>query len=459
MSPPPNEVYTVFSFIGFVLCAIPLYWHYEASNAGTCLYMIWTGLGCLMQCINSIVWNKNMINRVPVYCDISTHIQVALNVAVPASSLCINRQLYKAARMKTAGMADDEKRRNLIYDLLIGVGIPVLQMISEYVVSSNRYDIFEDIGPLPSSSRTPLAIVLFFAWPAAIGTISLFYCVMAIYAFYKRRQTHMRLMSSPNRGRYLRLMAISFIEILGTIPMGTYYIAAVVKEGVIPWKGWARMHSHYSEVVQVAGFIWRNDPKMSFNAELGRWSLVLCAFIFFALFGFAGEAREHYRRLYQSLARRIGKSTSTLRGAPLATPSGPYAKRNGGVANPTVVQIGRSKDSLSISLTDQSSTLSISMESTLNQDSMTLQDYDSDIVSFYTAKSFDEPGIEHQCQLAPPPGLLLTVRPVSVPSLAVLPPVFLPTSCRRCSCQLFVPHLYLQPRHRGPCQLFILFLF
>jgi pheromone a factor receptor len=141
---------------------------------------------------------------------------------------------------------------------------------------------------------------------------------MAIYAFYKRRQTHMRLMSSPNRGRYLRLMAISFIEILGTIPMGTYYIAAVVKEGVIPWKGWARMHSHYSEVVQVAGFIWRNDPKMSFNAELGRWSLVLCAFIFFALFGFAGEAREHYRRLYQSLARRIGKSTSTLRGAPLA---------------------------------------------------------------------------------------------------------------------------------------------
>ncbi|KAF8491684.1 pheromone A receptor-domain-containing protein [Russula emetica] len=105
MSPPPNEVYTVFSFIGFVLCAIPLYWHLEAQNAGTCLYMIWTGLGCLLQCINSIVWNKNMINRAPVYCDIcspficsvsrsltlrhptATHIQVALNVAVPASSL------------------------------------------------------------------------------------------------------------------------------------------------------------------------------------------------------------------------------------------------------------------------------------------------------------------------------------------------------------------------------------
>ena len=58
------------------------------------------------------------------------HIQIALNAAVPASSLCINRQLYKIARMKTTGMTDVEKRRNLIYDLLIGIGIPILQMIS-----------------------------------------------------------------------------------------------------------------------------------------------------------------------------------------------------------------------------------------------------------------------------------------------------------------------------------------
>jgi pheromone a factor receptor len=87
MYPPPNEVYTAFSFIGFVLCAIPFYWHlegtqkfsgmidtrglityYTAWNTGTCLYMFWAGLGCLVQCINSIIWNKNMILKYPVYC-------------------------------------------------------------------------------------------------------------------------------------------------------------------------------------------------------------------------------------------------------------------------------------------------------------------------------------------------------------------------------------------------------
>jgi hypothetical protein len=101
-------------------------------------------------------------------------------------------------------------------------------------------------------------------------------------------------------------------------------------------------------------------------------------------------------------------------------------KRNGGVTNPIMVQMGRDKDisSVSLTLTDQPSVLSISMESIRNSDSTTVQDSHSGTVSFYTAKSLDEPGMEHQCQLAPPPGLLPTVRPVSVPSAP--PPVFLP---------------------------------
>jgi hypothetical protein len=60
----------------------------------------------------------------------ATRFQVALNVAIPACSLCINRRLYKVAKMKVMGMTDDEKRRAVVQDLLIGVGIPVLQMIS-----------------------------------------------------------------------------------------------------------------------------------------------------------------------------------------------------------------------------------------------------------------------------------------------------------------------------------------
>jgi pheromone a factor receptor len=108
--------------------------------------MIWTGLGCLLQGINSVIWNKNTTNRAPVYCDIckfvnalslehsftlgrsaATRILLALNVAIPACSLCINRRLYKIATMKVM-TTYSEKRRAVIHDLLIGVGLPILQI-------------------------------------------------------------------------------------------------------------------------------------------------------------------------------------------------------------------------------------------------------------------------------------------------------------------------------------------
>jgi len=32
LPPPPNQVYSAFSFIGFLLCAIPFYWHLEGTS-------------------------------------------------------------------------------------------------------------------------------------------------------------------------------------------------------------------------------------------------------------------------------------------------------------------------------------------------------------------------------------------------------------------------------------------
>jgi pheromone a factor receptor len=109
-------------------------------------------------------------------------------------------------------------------------------------------------------------------------------------------------------------MALSASDILGSIPLGTYIIVTSAKNGVAPWKGWAYIHSNYSEVGQIAGFIWRNDPGIANGLEMFRWSLVACAFVFFAFFGFADEARQHYRRLYTSIASRVGYATFTDHG-------------------------------------------------------------------------------------------------------------------------------------------------
>ena len=84
-----SHLYAGFSFVAVILCAIPFYWHLQGSsvtylgswlgskrfffvawNTGTCLYMAWVGLGCLVQCVNAILWNNNMVIKATVWCDI-----------------------------------------------------------------------------------------------------------------------------------------------------------------------------------------------------------------------------------------------------------------------------------------------------------------------------------------------------------------------------------------------------
>ena len=77
---PTTPYFSIAAAIGTVLVLIPLPWHIEAMNTGTCYYMIWTALACLNQLINSIIWAGNFENRAPVWCDICEYIQSEYNV-------------------------------------------------------------------------------------------------------------------------------------------------------------------------------------------------------------------------------------------------------------------------------------------------------------------------------------------------------------------------------------------
>jgi len=92
-------------------------------------------------------------------------------------------------------------------------------------------------------------------------------------------------------------MALATIELVCTIPFATYFIIINASGGqVFPYKGWADLHFHWSFVGQFPAELWRLDRKAEIALELTRWLVVVCAFVFFAFFGFADEARRQYRR-------------------------------------------------------------------------------------------------------------------------------------------------------------------
>ncbi|KIM42060.1 hypothetical protein M413DRAFT_445231 [Hebeloma cylindrosporum] len=312
---PSYPAYPIFAFLSFLLVLIPLPWHLQAWNSGTCLFMIWTAIGCLNQFINSIVWHGNIVDRAPIWCDISTRLMVGISVAIPAASLCINRRLYKIATCQTATISRGQKRRAVMADLGIGLGIPALQMVLQFIVQGHRYDIWEDVGCFPTTVNTPLAYPLSFIWPNVICLISSAnlnenILVLTLRAFMHRRAQFNQFLTSNTSltvNRYFRLMCLATAEILFTLPISTYglYLNISMKP-IYPWKSWSDTHFGWYIIDTFPAVLWRRSGMAVATLELSRWSLVLCALIFFGFFGFADEARKNYRLIYWSIARRFG---------------------------------------------------------------------------------------------------------------------------------------------------------
>ncbi|KAH8986581.1 STE3-domain-containing protein [Lactarius akahatsu] len=305
----PNQIYSAFSFIGFLLCAIPLYWLLEAWNVGTCLYIAWAGLGCLNFFINSVIWNSSVANVAPVWCDISTRFIVGLQVGLPAALLVINRRLFKIVSSTAVFKTTAEKRRALFVDLAIGLGIPLIQMPLQLVVEGHRFDIFEEIGCFQNTYNVPLAFSLVHTWPVVISIISTIYCALTIRLFWKSSQRIKETQGSNvnlNYTRYMRLIALSSTQLLFTLPFSLFNL--YINAHVIPvqrWISWEDTHFNYSHVTQFPSSQWRADLLHSMGIEATRWTVIPCAFLFFAFFGFAEEARKHYRLAYSSIRSRL----------------------------------------------------------------------------------------------------------------------------------------------------------
>ncbi|KAJ7478047.1 hypothetical protein B0H11DRAFT_1286636 [Mycena galericulata] len=131
--------------------------------------------------------------------------------------------------------------------------------------------------------------------------------IATLRAFLHRRAqfAQFRSASAPSLAptRYFRLMALS-LELLLSIPLSTYglylrhpaldllcqHARGLLLRGAGPCGPLARGRLKHTQA----------------NVELSRWAGVLCAFAFFAFFGFAAEARKHYALGFWPLATRVG---------------------------------------------------------------------------------------------------------------------------------------------------------
>ncbi|KAL0571559.1 a-factor receptor, partial [Marasmius crinis-equi] len=307
---PTYPLFPILSCIGIFLCIIPLPWHIQARNSGTCAFMLWTAAFSLVKFVGSVAWAGTVADLAPVWCDIATQIMLGATVGIPAASLCISRRLYKITTIRSVSVTASDKRRAVLEDVGIALGLPVLILILHIIVHPHRYDIYEDVGCVPVTYNTLPAYFLFFIWPVAISCVSFVYSALNLRTFYIRRLQFTNLIATRaamSTSHYVRLMTLAFTDILFSIPIGSYVIY-VGLHGVPlqPWISWAETHYDFGRIRQLPVLIWRNNPSLQISVELDRWLAVFCAFSFFALFGFANEAQKNYRLAFWFVAGKFG---------------------------------------------------------------------------------------------------------------------------------------------------------
>ncbi|KAJ3885395.1 GPCR fungal pheromone mating factor [Lentinula edodes] len=152
-----------------------IFLHSAAKNTGTCLFMAWMGLACLVLSINSILWNNSTSNFAPLWCDISAKFLVGANSAISSVSLCINLRLWLVASDRVRTLEVHAKRGVVVIELLLGLGVPVTEMIFRklhFFRSYRRFDIYEGFGCIAASDNVLLMYLLLLAPQFLLGIAS-----------------------------------------------------------------------------------------------------------------------------------------------------------------------------------------------------------------------------------------------------------------------------------------------
>lgn len=100
---------------------------------------------------------------------------MGLNSGLAAASLCINRRLAGIASARSVLVDRKQKRRSVVVDLIIGVGIPVAVMAASYVFQPHRFDIMEGVGCEPVLWSCIGMVLLIQLPPIALNLVSAAY--------------------------------------------------------------------------------------------------------------------------------------------------------------------------------------------------------------------------------------------------------------------------------------------
>ncbi|PWN45810.1 STE3-domain-containing protein [Ceraceosorus guamensis] len=265
--------------------------------ADTQCRIFWVALGNCTMAISAILY-ANTFDGVPLgWCDFAGAVGYLYGPGISAGALCLFRKLESIASTRQVAYTQSDRRRFMIVDLIICVGIPVLLVPLHIVVQDHRMDVVLGHGCNAPTYMSVPALFCYYLWQIGLATACVVYAVLTLRWFLIRRSQLSSVLQSSGTGiskdKYIRLMLLAFIEVVISFPLAVYVLAAnLLYVELQPYPSWDYVHDNWGAV----GYVTTEEIPYAnvVSLEIGRWLGVLAAGIFFAFFGLTADTRRQY---------------------------------------------------------------------------------------------------------------------------------------------------------------------
>ncbi|GAM86697.1 hypothetical protein ANO11243_047160 [Dothideomycetidae sp. 11243] len=313
---PLAVVQAVLAAVVVCLDIPPLIWHAKQRNFAPVVLILYILLLNFANFVNAIVWPNDDLSRWfsgVGLCDIEARLAVAGSTALPAATLCILRKLANVMDTKHMIVSPTraQKRRALLIEILLCIGIPVLSMALHFIVQPLRYIVYGISGCTPAMSSTWLSIAFIVLPPLLLTLVDVYYAVLIAFRLRKYRARFDSLLSaaSTSKTRFLRLFLLALTFILGVFPIQLWVLLLNWPSHLEPFV-WSEIHGLWS---------WKWIPLVpAFGTVLpDRWIRLACGILVFIFFGLGKEAKDMYMSWAASLGldklvRRLRSTSSML---------------------------------------------------------------------------------------------------------------------------------------------------
>ncbi|QIW98730.1 hypothetical protein AMS68_004248 [Peltaster fructicola] len=283
----------VASLTVILLVTPPMWWHIRSRNIGAASVIIWIIINNSMTFLNAILWpNDNFDGYLGQgLCDVEIKLQIASQVAFSASFACVLRALATVMDTKRMVVVQSkaQRRRNIAIDLSWCFGIPMLQMLFQYIVQGKRYYLFGISGCVPGVTNNWLTVVLIMVMPVVWVLVCATYATIILIRLYRYRRSFRTLLQNhdTSKSRFLRLFLLCIIWILGNVPVQCWVFSLSFSVPREPFD-WNEIHDpeELSQIIAV--------PSLGM-VLYDRYIWLASGILMFLFFGFGTEALQMYR--------------------------------------------------------------------------------------------------------------------------------------------------------------------